>query len=37
MNVSGKSPSVEDHKEFFMLAKRFVSSKNWGGGSMKTN
>ena len=36
MKVSGKSHSAENLEQCFMLAKRFVSSKNWGA-SMKTN
>ena len=31
MRVSGKSHSAENLEQCFMLAKRFVSSKNWGG------
>ena len=30
--VSGKSHSAENLEQSFMLAKRFISSKNWGGG-----
>ena len=35
--VSGKSHSAENLEESFTLAKRFVSGKNRGGASVKTN
>ena len=36
MKVSGKSHSAENLEQCFLLAKRFVSSKNWGFDEKKS-